>query len=224
MDAGASSSRKRLIAYDLDGTLVDTAEDITGAVNAMLGQLSASPLSKDEIRQCVGRGLHDLIGRCLNTNEPERIRNGLDAFEAHYAAHLVDHSVLYPGVLEVLDYFQDRRQAVFTNKPNPFARDLLVALGVAERFCAILAGADGHPRKPDPMALHELMRSQGVGAGETLLVGDSVIDVETGRNAGVLTVIVAQGFEDPQALQAASPDLLVTHFAQLLQVAKRHGW
>ena len=224
MDARASSSRKRLIVYDLDGTLVDTAEDITEAVNAMLRQQAALPLSRDEIRRFVGRGLHDLIARCLDTDDPERIRNGLDAFEAHYAAHLVDHSTLYPGVEEALDYFQDRRQAVFTNKPNPFARDLLAALGLAQRFCAILAGADGHPKKPDPTALDELMQAQGVGAGETLLVGDSVIDVETGRNAGVLTVIVAQGFEDPQALQAARPDLLVTHFAQFLQVARRHGW
>lgn len=219
-----SASRKRLIVYDLDGTLVDTAEDITEAVNAMLTQMAASPLSRDEIRRLVGRGLHDLIVRCLDTNDPQRIREGLDAFEAHYAAHLVDHSVLYPGVPEVLDYFHDRRQAVLTNKPNPFARDLLAALGVAPRFCAILAGTDGHPKKPDPTALEELMRTQGVGAGETLLVGDSVIDVETGRNAGVLTVIVAQGFEDQQALQAARPDVLVTQFAQLLQVAKRHGW
>ena len=219
-----SSSRKRLIVYDLDGTLADTAEDIAEAVNAMLRQLAASPLSRDEIRRLVGRGLHDLIARCLDTNDPQRIRAGLDAFEAHYAAHLVDHSTLYPGVPEVLDYFHDRRQAVLTNKPNPFARDLLAALGVAPRFCAILAGADGQPKKPDPTALRALMQAQGASAPETLLVGDSVIDVQTGRNAGVLTVIVAQGFEDPQALQAARPDLLVTHFTQLLQVAKRHGW
>ena len=219
-----STTRKRLIVYDLDGTLADTAEDIAEAVNAMLKRLMVSPMSQEEIRRLVGRGLHDLIGRCLKTSDPDRIRSGLDAFEAYYAAHLVDHSALYPGVPEVLDYFHDRRQAVLTNKPSPFARDLLAALGVAQRFCAILAGTDGQPKKPDPTALRALMQTQAVSASETLLVGDSVIDVQTGRNAGVLTVIVAQGFEDPQALGAAHPDLLVTHFAQLLQVAKQQGW
>lgn len=203
---------------------MDTAEDIAEAVNAMLSRLSASPMSRDEIRRFVGRGLHDLLARCLNTTDPARIRLGLELFEAHYAAHLADHSALYPGVQETLDYFRDRRQVVLTNKPDPFARDLLAALGVAPRFCAILAGGDSHPKKPDPSSLQALMQGQGASAQDTLLIGDSVIDVETGRNAGVLTVIVAQGFEDPQALREARPDLVVQDFAELLQVTRQRGW
>lgn len=219
-----ASSRKRLIVYDLDGTLVDTGEDIAEAVNHMLTVLDASPLSPEEVRRFVGRGLHDLIARCLKTDDPGRIRQGLKTFEAYYANHLADHSALYPRAKEVLDYFKDRTQAVLTNKPNPFAQDLLKRLGVADYFTEILAGADAYPKKPDPAALFSLMDRNQIPPQDALLVGDSLIDVETGRKAGVLTVILMHGFEDKEELAAASPDVTVGDFRELLTLARQHGW
>ena len=216
--------RKRLIVYDLDGTLVDTGEDIAAAANQMLAALNGSPLPREEIRRCVGRGLHDLIARCLKTDDPRRVQRGLEIFEAHYAAHLVDHSALYPHATEVLDYFKDRKQVVLTNKPNPFARDLLTALGVADYFVTIMAGGSLHPKKPDPAALLSLMHKEQITPQDTLLVGDSLIDVDTGRNAGILTVVMTHGFEDQAALAAAGPDVTVRNFQELLRLAQRHGW
>ncbi|MBI3087808.1 MAG: HAD-IA family hydrolase [Candidatus Omnitrophica bacterium] len=215
---------KRLIVYDLDGTLVDTGEDITEAVNHMLTVLSASPLSRQEVRRFVGQGLHDLIRRCLQTEDQRLVEQGTGLFERYYAEHLLDHSALYPGVRETLEYFKDRRQAVLTNKPDPFARDLLAALGVSGHFREIAAAGAGLPRKPDPTALLAMMRRAGVGAEEALLVGDSVIDVDTGRRAGVLTVILTQGFEDPEDLAAAAPDAVARNFQEFLALAKQRGW
>lgn len=215
---------KRLIVYDLDGTLVDTGEDITEAVNHMLTGLSTSPLSRQEVRRFVGQGLHDLIRRCLQTEDQRLVEQGTRLFERYYAAHLIDHSTLYPGVRETLEYFKDRQQAVLTNKPDPFARDLLAALGVSGYFREVAAAGAGLPRKPDPTVLLAMMQRAGVGAGEALLVGDSVIDVDTGRRAGVLTVILMQGFEDPEDLAAAAPDVVARNFQEFLALAKQQAW
>lgn len=214
---------KRLIIYDLDGTLVDTAEDITEAINAMLTQLSVSTLTRDQIRHHVGRGLHDLVGRCLNTRDPALLERGLQAFVAYYGEHMTDHSRLYPGARESLEHFKSRRQVIFTNKPNPYAKDLMDKLGVGGYFQEILAGGSA-PKKPDPSALLALMQRLNVKPEEALLVGDSLIDAQTGRNAGVFTVILGQGFEDRDALKAANPDVMVEDMPAFLQLAKEHGW
>lgn len=216
---------KRLILYDLDGTLVDTGEDIANAANHMIETLCGVALPREVIRRFVGQGLHDLVTRCLDTEDPVRIQRGLKLFEAHYASHLTDHSALYPWTLEVLQYFEPRsKQAVLTNKPDPFARDLLNALGVADYFVEILAGGSRYPKKPDPAAARSVMERCQVGPEETLLIGDSLIDLETGRNAGVFTVIVAQGFAHQEALHAAAPDALVQDLKEFLQLAQQRGW
>ena len=122
---------KRLILYDLDGTLVDTLEDIVQSANHMLREMEAPLLSREQVRRLVGRGMQQLIGDCLKTEDPERIARGLAIYRAHYGQHLLDRSRLYPGARELLDHFQPRRQAVVTNKPDPFSTTILQALQIA---------------------------------------------------------------------------------------------
>lgn len=215
---------KRLIVYDLDGTLVDTSEDITDAINHMLTQLSARPLARQEIRTVVGGGLHDLVQRCLHTDDQPLIRRGMEVFGAYYAAHLDDHSCLYPGARRTLDYFRDRTQAVLTNKPQPFARDLLVRLGVAEYFVEIITPATGRPKKPDPTTLLALMDRLGLARGDVLLIGDSLIDWETARNAGVEALLLTHGFEDHEELRRAAPAAVVRDFREVMEAVKRSRW
>ena len=215
---------KHLILYDLDGTLVDTEEDIARAVNYMLTQIGSRELPAEVIRAFVGRGLHELIAQTLETPDPDLVKQGVKYFEDYYLEHLTDSSLLYPGASELLDHFKDRKQAVFTNKPNPFATDLLVRLDVARHFMAIVAGGSGYPKKPDPAGMLALMDREGVRPEETLFIGDSVIDIETGRKAGVLTAVITHGFSEEEELRAGSPDLLVQNFTELLQVAKQAGW
>ncbi len=215
---------KRLIIYDLDGTLVDTLEDITQAANHMLGQLGAPPLPARDIRSSIGRGVRQLVQHCLKSEDPTQIERGVTIYRAYYAQHLADHSALYPGARELLEHFKTRRQAVVTNKPNPFSRDLLAALGVADYFLEIVGGDDGFPKKPDPASLRALMEREGIVAGDAIMVGDSPVDVEAGRRAGVMTVGIAHGFSERSELTAASPDALLNNFEEFLTHAKREGW
>ena len=215
---------KRLIIYDLDGTLVDTKEDIAQAANYMLGQMQLPSMAAQDICRYVGRGLNNLVKGCLRTDDPQRIEQGMKLYRAYYAVHLLDHSRLYPGVQDVLGHFKQRIQVVITNKPNPYSRDILIGLGVAEYFFDIVAGDSVYPKKPDPAAVLSMIDKAQAAPEETLMIGDSSIDVETGRNAGVLTVGIAQGFADDTELQAASPDALVRNFQDLLALARQRGW
>ena len=215
---------KRLIIYDLDGTLADTLEDLTQAVNHTLRSLRAPELSREEVRGYVGRGVHDLIRSSLKTDEARRVDDGVAAFRAYYAQHLLDHTRLYPGASSLLDHFADRAQAVVTNKPDPFSQEILAALGVLRYFVAVIAGEAEFPKKPDPASVRALMARVQVHPEEALLVGDSAIDVETGRNAGIMTACVLHGLGGEAELRAARPDVLVRDFAELLAVARARAW
>ncbi len=214
----------RLIVYDLDGTLVDTRKDIARAANHMRARMELPPLPEKEICSYVGLGLKRLVESCLKTEHPAKVEEGTKIYRAFYAEHLLDHAVLYPGVTEVLEHFRRRRQAVITNKPNPYSRQILEALGVAGYFTEIIAGDSEYPKKPDPESLLAVMRREGAAPAATLLVGDSPIDVETGSKAGVLTVGVAQGFCGRAELERAGPDHLVEGFPELLELAKEKSW
>ena len=215
---------KRLILYDLDGTLVDTRVDITHAANHMRTQMGLAPLPQAEVCRSVGLGLHQLVQSCLETQEAARIEQGMAIYRAHYSAHLLDHTALYPSVKEVLEHFRERAQAVVTNKPDPYSRRILERLGVAGYFLEIVAGNSGWPKKPDPAGILAVMQKAGATPEQTVLVGDSSIDVQSGARAGIATVGVAQGFCERAELEAAGPNALVENFSQLLELARGQGW
>ena len=215
---------KSLIVYDLDGTLADTREDIVISVNHMRRVLGHEPLDAGSIRKHVGQGMAHLIKNCLGTSDMKLVEKGGKIYRAYYAEHMMDHTVLYPGVREALDYFKDRRQAVITNKPNPFTRDMLEALGVTHYFSDIVAGDSGVEKKPSPEAILTILRRENIPAGDALFVGDSLVDIETGRNAGVEVVVVPHGFTAEDELKSASPDALVSDFRAFLALARAKGW
>ena len=215
---------KRLVIYDLDGTLVDTAEDIVQAVNHAVTSLGHPALSGREIRAGVGSGVANLLGRCLKTDDKARIDAGVQLFREYYGAHLTDHSALYPGTRDVLEHFRGRTQAVLTNKPEPFAQDLVRALGIDGYFTQVIAADGRAPIKPDPSVIFALLKTHEVVPEAALMIGDSPIDIETGRRAGITTAIVSHGFSDEAQLRAARPDALVRDFPSLLPLATQRGW
>ena len=215
---------KRLIIYDLDGTLVDTREDITSSVQHMLKEMGAAPMAPQEIQRYVGRGLHHLVASALKSRKRQDIQRGAEIYRDYYAQHMMDHSRLYEGALDLLKFFEDRKQAVITNKPNPFTEDLLGLLGVSQYFTAIVAGDSEFPKKPDPSALRAILKREKIKAAEALFIGDSVIDIETARNAGVEIAVVLHGFSGEDELKSASPDLIARDFGELQAALPSKGW
>jgi phosphoglycolate phosphatase len=217
---------KRLIVYDLDGTLVDTLQDITASANHMLRALGRPLVSAEGVRSYVGRGVRELVRQCLGRPDEAEVDRALRIYRDHYGRHLLDTSRLSPGASELLERFRQlgRMQAVLTNKPNPYSTEILAGLGVADRFLQIVGGDDGFPKKPDPASLRALMDRAGAAAGETVFIGDSPVDVETGRRAGVLTVAVTHGLATPAELAAVQADATVGGFAELAALADAQGW
>ena len=215
---------KKLILYDLDGTLVDTRRDIINSVRYALKTLKGPDLTDDEIKDCVGTGLHALIKQAFRTDDEKLADRGSKLYREDYKRHMLDHTHLYGGARECLEHFEDRKQAVITNKPNPYSSQILEALGVAQYFIAILAGDNGLPFKPDPAAIRHLMLDTDSTEDETLFVGDSPIDIQAARNAGVEVVTLSHGFASEATLREAKPDHIVPDFAQLLRLAQEKGW
>lgn len=201
----------RLVVFDLDGTLVDSSGDLCAALNETLRRLGPEtpPLVTEAVRKMIGSGARVLVARGLEATGIEAdLDSALGIFLESYRARLLDSTRLYPGAHEMLETLRDKTLAVLTNKPGDLSRTILEGLGVSAHFARVCGGGDGHPKKPDPRALRWLMQELDAPASATGLVGDSAIDVETGRAACVATVGIRGGF-DPEGVAAAAPDRLV---------------
>jgi phosphoglycolate phosphatase len=185
------------VVFDLDGTLVDSRQDLANSVNAMLGEFGRAPLPEAEVTGMVGEGARVLVERALaargidETAAPECLRR----FLALYDERLLDHTRAYEGIPELLDALHGRAVlTVLTNKPGAASRRILKGLDLSRFFEAVIGGDSEHPRKPDPAALLRLIERFGATRDATLMVGDSPIDLETAQNAGVRACLVRYGF------------------------------
>jgi phosphoglycolate phosphatase len=207
----------RLVVFDLDGTLVDSVRDLATAVNGALRDAAPGtpPLPLSDVRAFVGEGARVLVERSLQRAGLARPADEVLAlFLERYRSCLLETTRLYPGVQEGLDRLRDRALAVLTNKPGDLGRRILEGLGVADRFARIWGPAEATERKPRPEGLRKLVRELDMDPEDALMVGDSPVDVRTGRRAGVRTAGVTYGL-DPEALRAEAPDLLVDDLREL---------
>lgn len=214
----------RLVAFDLDGTLVDSLADLTSAVNAALADEGVAPLSRDEVVRFIGNGARNLVAGSLRARGGEvsedRVSRALGVFQRCYDEVCLDQTVLYEGMEELLDALVRRGVllAVLTNKPAAFARKILGGLGVDGYFERVVGGDDLPTRKPSPEGLLQLVEMAGVSAPQAILVGDSTVDLETARNARVDSCAVSWGFVASETLRAAGPTHLVATAAELRAV------
>ena len=227
----------RLVIFDLDGTLIDSRLDLVHSVNAALRHIERPELPDDVIASYVGDGAPILIQRALGPEAGDEalVRRGLEFFFSYYREHKLDHTTVYPGVAEALAAIQNlsngssngtpngspngtpRKLAVLTNKPVNPSRAIVDALGMGRFFAQIYGGNSFATKKPDPEGARKLLQEGGVKPEQAAIVGDSQVDVRTGRNAGLWTVGVTYGFA-PHTLENEVPDVLVDHPGELSEV------
>ncbi len=200
-----------LVIFDLDGTLVDTAPDIAGALAAALGPLGVATPPLAVVKEMVGDGARELIRRALTRAGVDGDLDALHAtFLAHYRAHVSDRSAVYPGVMEALAALHAAgiASAVLTNKPGDIARRLLGDLALADRFVATIGDGDGFARKPDPAAALSLIAGARTEPARTAVVGDGLPDVRIARTLGARAIAATWGYVTPDRLAAERPDVL----------------
>ncbi len=206
----------KLVIFDLDGTLIDSRLDLVHSVNAALRHIGRPELPDDIIASYVGDGAPILIQRALGVEAVDEalVRKGLEFFLSYYREHKLDHTTVYPGIAEALEAIQrssngaPRKLAVLSNKPVNPSRAIIEALGLGSFFSQVYGGNSFVTKKPDPEGARKLLEESGVRPEQAAIVGDSHVDVRTGRNAGLWTIGVTYGFAT-HTLENEPPDVLV---------------
>ena len=213
-----------LVLFDLDGTLVDTAPDIAGALGVAFAEIGLPPLPLGTVKQMIGDGARELIRRALGADPPDSAREeaAFVRFLASYRENVCIASQLYPGVVEGLAALRSdgAALAVVTNKPGDLARSLLGPLGIATSFEAIIGDGDGFPRKPDPAAALSVLARVGTSPDRTVIVGDGLPDMRLARALGVAAVAATWGYVPAAALAREAPAFLAGSFREAVSIIR----
>jgi phosphoglycolate phosphatase len=205
----------RVLVFDLDGTLIDSALDLALAVAATLQYMKRPAIPHEIIYSYVGNGAPMLIRKVLGPGATEEdCQRGLEHFLSYYREHMLDNTVTYPGVREGLAELAHLPMAVLTNKPVRFSEKILDGLGLSPYFRFVYGGNSFERKKPDPMGMQILLEDFGVSAREAMMIGDSEVDVHTARNANTWACGVTYGLGSDRLVEHP-PDVLLDSLIEL---------
>ncbi len=209
----------RLICFDLDGTLIDSRKDISDSINRMLHELGLGQRKESEIAAFVGNGMANLIRQSLGDRHEVYFDRAVKMFRKDYDVHCLDATRLYSGVGDALRRIPGHK-TVITNKPLGYSEKILKGLEIRDLFEEVLGGDMHFPKKPAPDSVLHLAGKHNVPAKEILFVGDSLLDIHTGKNAGAKTCAVTYGFGKKAELVSARPDFVIDKFEDLLEIIR----
>lgn len=211
----------RAVLFDLDGTLLDTIADLADAANLMLAELGRPVRSQDEVHSFVGKGIPNLVRRCMTegTGATEaEIETAVAVFRRHYAVVNGARTAIYPGVIETLQALRGRdiRLAVVTNKAEAFTLPLLERMGIATHFDTVVSGDTLPVKKPDPATVRLACERLGVAPTEALMIGDSANDALAAQGAGMPVLLVTYGYSEGVPVDTIECDGLLSNALQAL--------
>ena len=208
--------KKKLIIFDLDGTLVNSRRDIANSVNFCLEKFGRLPMPEEKITAFIGDGTGRLISRVLGTSQRRPVRKFLELFYPHYLQHCLDNTNFYPGIKKILPALAKKFfLAVVTNKYQEFTEKILTGLGVRKYFSLIVGGDKTLNRKPHPEAIYYCLKRLSIGPQDTVVVGDSPNDILAAKASACWSVAVGWGFAPIDFLRKFSPDAVATKPAEL---------
>lgn len=204
-----------LIIFDLDGTLINSKLDIANSVNYMLEKLQLETLHNETIYTFVGNGVGNLVKSSLTEDHFDKFDDAMALFRQHYSEHLLDNTVLYDGITDILDHYKSKKKAVVTNKEGGFSRHILNYFSISDCFDEIVCG-DAFPRKkPNPDQINAVIENLSVKRDNTLIIGDGDADIKAGKNANIHTCGVTYGFGSREILESMGADTIIDNISDM---------
>ncbi len=208
----------KAIIFDFDGTLVDTKIDIARSVNFLLKEENLPPIPEEKIYEFIGNGTDVLLEKSFSYVNG-KIRDGvIDRFFKIYEEHMLDNTKPFPNILDVIDKIKDRSLYILTNKHERFAVKILKHFGILNYFKEVVGADTFGVKKPDPFGIIRIINKESVDRKKVLMIGDSAIDIKTGKNAGVLTCGVLWGLGKIDELRRENPDFLINKPCEILDI------
>lgn len=209
--------KKELLIFDLDGTLIDSSSDIAWATNKTLAAMGYKEEGIEHIKENIGWGVKSLLERLMPGENEETIAGARERFLKFYGGHLVVDTYIYEGVADTIRYFREKnkKMAVVTNKPEGLSRRILDELKLSEYFLMVVGGDSLENKKPDPEPVLKVLNTLGASLSASAFIGDSPIDGECGKKAGIYTIGVSYGFRPIEELKSAGFDLIISEFTML---------
>ncbi|MBI5078475.1 HAD-IA family hydrolase [Candidatus Saganbacteria bacterium] len=204
-----------LLIFDLDGTLTDSIPPAVEAIQTMIAELGLPYKTKEQISRHVGYGEAPLVSGAIDSKDPALLKKAMSVYFSHYAQDKIHTVQLYPHVREALEFFKNKTRIIVSNKKYEFIRIILDHHHLTGYFAEILGGDTSSCAKPDPCEIKKLLKKYHTPPRRALLIGDMTVDVETGKNAGIMTCAVTYGFDDRSKLQKAAPDFMIADLLEL---------
>jgi 2-phosphoglycolate phosphatase len=210
----------KAVLFDFDGTLIDSRKDIAAAANATRRHFGLSSLTEDEVESFVGNGVQVLLEKAMETTDPGFIQESLVYYKDFYREHCLDHTQVYPGVMELLEALRNHqvKMAVVSNKSQEFTEQILEKLSLSSFFQAALGPESTVNRKPNAEPLLTALRMIGAPTTGAVMIGDSVVDIQAGKAAGLPVGVVTQGYNSREALVTAQPDWMVDSLNEFIGI------
>ncbi|MBW6485910.1 MAG: HAD-IA family hydrolase [Syntrophobacterales bacterium] len=204
-----------MLAFDLDGTLIDSTIDLTDSVNHALSTLGLAEITVEAVKGYVGDGVAATVQRALGGQADKYFPEAIALFRDYYEGHLLDHTALYPDVADLLDYFGDKKKVLVTNKTEKYTLRIVKALRIDDCFLDV-CGEDSTPfKKPDPRLLELIMEKRGVVPARTVMIGDGANDILLAKRAGAISCAFLNGISDREKLLSLAPDFVCERLSDL---------
>jgi phosphoglycolate phosphatase len=206
------------LIYDLDGTLIDSLGDLASSVNSVREETGLANLSLEQVRSYVGNGLKDLVSKAIPGKDEKFKQKAICSFKSYYEKRMLDTTVMFSGVKEMLESLKDKKEAILTNKNEIYAKDIVRYLGISDYFIEVWGGDTLDVRKPDPKTILKLAKKTKSDLSKTVMIGDSPNDFLVAKAAGIASIAVSYGYCDLKQIESYKPDFIVKKPQEIIDI------